>query len=199
VKINWNFPQPRSGLAGEWDKFIGPGATSAEVELGLAFSSLWTLVVIGYVMTEGLNWSVWQFIVAGLFAFDLAGGIFVNAMSTAKRWYHREGQGRSQHFGFTAVHVFHIAVVAWLFRGMDWTYFLGMSAYLLAAALLILWTPLYLQRPVAMSLLAISIPLSAIAFPPTHGLEWFIPFLFLKLLVSHLLREEPYRPDSEAP
>lgn len=195
---NWKYPQPRAGLAGEWDKFIGPGATSAEVRLGLAFSALWTGAVLTYGAWQQLGWSGWQMLAAGLFAFDLAGGIFVNAMSSAKRWYHRVGQGHWQHFGFTAAHVVHIAVVTWLFRGMDWTYFVGMSAYLLAAALLILWTPLYLQRPVAMSLFALSIPFSLLIFHPTHGLEWFIPFLFLKLLVSHLLREEPYRPEGEA-
>ncbi len=29
------------------------------------------------------------------------------------------------------------------------------------------------------------------------GLEGFVPFLYLKLLVSHILREEPYRPEDE--
>lgn len=198
MNMNWKYPQPRAGLAGEWDKFIGPGATSAEVGLGLAFSALWMGAVLMYAAWQQLGWSGWQMLAAGLFAFDLAGGIFVNAMSSAKRWYHRAGQGRWQHFGFTAAHVVHIAVATWLFRGMEWVYFIGMSAYLLAAALLILWTPLYLQRPVAMSLFALSIPFSLLIFHPTRGLEWFIPFLFLKLLVSHLLREEPYRPKGES-
>lgn len=198
MNINWKYPQPRNGLAGAWDKFIGPGATTAEVDWGLVFSSLWAIAVLAYVITQQLHWSAWQMIFAGLFAFDLAGGIFVNATSTAKRWYHREGQGGWQHFGFVAVHVLHIGIVAWLFRGMDWAYFFGMSAYLLAATAAIILFPLYLQRPIAMSLFAMAIPLSMVVFQPTHGLEWFIPFLFLKLMVSHLLREEPYRPDLEA-
>jgi hypothetical protein len=27
---------------------------------------------------------------------------------------------------------------------------------------------------------------------PGKGLEWFIPLLFIKLLISHLIRDEPY-------
>jgi hypothetical protein len=34
---------------------------------------------------------------------------------------------------------------------------------------------------------------------PTPGLEWVVPFLFLKLLLSHLLKEAPYRPATELP
>jgi hypothetical protein len=40
--------------------------------------------------------------------------------------------------------------MAGLFRGMDWGYFVVNYAYLLAAAALVLLTPLYLQRPLAM-------------------------------------------------
>lgn len=76
---------------------------------------------------------------------------------------------------------------------MDWGYFAVFSIYLLAATIVILKIPLYLQRPMALSPVAIFILINAYAFS-TPGLEWFIPFLFLKLLVSHLVHEEPYRP-----
>ncbi|MHA1379184.1 MAG: hypothetical protein ACTSRG_12450 [Candidatus Helarchaeota archaeon] len=34
-------------------------------------------------------------------------------------------------------------------------------------------------------------------FTPTIGLEWFVPVFFCKLLIAHILREEPYRPENE--
>ena len=32
-------------------------------------------------------------------------------------------------------------------------------------------------------------------FASTVGLEWFLPLFFLKILISHLLKEAPYRPE----
>jgi len=32
-------------------------------------------------------------------------------------------------------------------------------------------------------------------FAAPQGLEWFLPLFYLKLLISHVLREEPYRPE----
>jgi hypothetical protein len=34
--------------------------------------------------------------------------------------------------------------------------------------------------------------------PQPQGLEWFLPLFYLKLLVSHLPTEEPYRPAAES-
>lgn len=147
-----------------------------------------------YAFLQGFDWSPVQYLIATLLAFDIVGGIVTNAASSAKRWYHREGRGFRAHFGFVAFHVVYVFLVAWLFRSMDWGFFGAVSLYLLVAAYLVLKTPLYLQRPLAFGLLAFSFLLSLYAFAPTPGLEWFVPFLFLKLIVSHLLREEPYRP-----
>ena len=58
--------------------------------------------------------------------------------------------------------------------------------------------PTYVRRPLAFGLLAATIFVSLYALPPTAGLEWFMPVLFLKLDVAHLVREEPYRPRGES-
>ena len=62
------------------------------------------------------------------------------------------------------------------------------------ASLLILRSPLYLQRPVAFSVFGLGLLANTYLAAPTPGLEWFLPIFLLKLLLSHLLREEPYRP-----
>lgn len=194
TQIRWEPPEPREGLAGAWDKFVGPGATPAEIWLQAVLATAAGIAVPVYAILNDLGWTTVQLVVAGLLAFDIIGGVITNATSTAKRWYHREGQGFRQHFGFVAIHAVQVLLVAWLFRGGDWIFFGVMYGYLLTAAWIILRTPLYLQRPVALVLYCGTILLGTYAFAPTAGLEWFIPFFFLKLLVSHLLKEAPFHP-----
>lgn len=194
TKINWNYPQPRAGLAGALDRFFGPGTTPAEAWLEGAFSVAAGAALPIYALLKGLEWTPIQYLIAALLAFDIVGGIVTNAASSAKRWYHRQGQGFRAHYGFVAFHVVYVLLVAWLFRSMDWGFFGAVSLYLLGTAYLVLKMPLYLQRPLALGLLAGSFLLGTYVLSPTRGLEWFVPFLVLKLVVSHLLREEPYRP-----
>lgn len=198
MKISWTPPEPRAGLAGEWDKFIGPGATRAELWLQWLGTVGLTavLALININQRRQLGWSTWQWLIFLLFAFDLSGGIITNATSTAKRWYHRAGQRFVDHLGFVAVHGLHLALVAWLFRGGDWPYFVVYYGYLLVATAVILRTPLYLKRPLALLLYSGTLLLNSSIILPTAGLGWFIPFFFLKLLVAHLIPEAPFQPDS---
>lgn len=197
MKIEWIPPEPRPGLAGAWDKFIGPGATDAEQWLQLvgALGLTAVLTLLNITQRSELNWSIGQWLVFLLFAFDLSGGIVTNATSAAKRWYHRAGQRFIDHFGFVAVHGIHLAVVAWLFRDGDWLYFAVYCGWLLVGTAVILRTPLYLQRPLALLLFSGSLLLNNSIILPTIGLGWFIPFFFLKLLVAHLVPEAPFQPE----
>jgi hypothetical protein len=197
-RIEWNYPAPRPGWRGEWDRFIGPGATRAELGLEISAATLAALAMLAYALLVPLGWNGWQTAVAVLFAFDLAGGVVTNATSTAKRWYHRDGQRTGQHLLFLAVHSIHLALVAWLFRGGDWAWAVGWFAFLMGASLLVVRLPLYLQRPAGLAAFGVGLVLHQYLLPITPGLEWFIPVFLLKLLVSHLLREEPYREEEIA-
>jgi hypothetical protein len=191
----WDYPEPRSGWRGEFDRFMGPGATRAELMLEFGFALFGGVAMLAYALTSFSQWSIIQIGVAVLLAFDIAGGVVTNATSSAKRWYHRAGQGARQHLQFVALHVIHLVIAAWLFRSGDWLFAIVFSIYLLLTALAIVRAPLYVQRSLALGLTGVAIVMGLIVFVPTPGLEWFIPLLFLKLLVSHLLREEPYLPD----
>ena len=196
-QINWNYPPPRPGWRKEIDTFIGPGVTRAELTLELGVSLVAGLGMLLYAFLQPLGWNGWQIALAVLLAFDLAGGVVTNATSTAKRWYHRPGQRLRDHVIFIAVHGVHLALVAWAFRAGDWAWAVGWYAFLMFASLLILLIPLYLRRPVAFSMVGLGLLLALYLDTPVPGLEWFIPVFLLKLLVSHLLREEPYRPLNE--
>lgn len=197
MKISWTPPKPRPGLAGTWDKFIGPGATDAELWLqlggGLALTAVLTLPLIS--QRNALNWSTGQWLIFLLFAFDLSGGILTNATATAKRWYHRPGQRFIDHFGFVAVHGLHLLLVSWLFRDGDWVFVAVYYGYLLLGTAVILRSSLHLKRPIALLIYSGSLLLNSSYILPTTGLGWFIPFFFLKLLVAHLLPEAPFEPD----
>lgn len=192
MQISWTPPEPRAGWRGWWDRFIGPGATSAEVWLQLVGALGLTAALLVFTLPQAA-WSPLQVGVLALLAFDLSGGIITNATSTAKRWYHRAGQGWRQHLAFVLPHGAHLALLAWLFPGVGWLFALFSYLYLIAATLGVLFTPLYLQRPLALIAYAGALLLNAALAPPL-ALAWFVPLLFLKLLVAHLLKEAPFRP-----
>ncbi len=188
--INWNAPEPN----GAFDRFVGPGATNTELLLqigGAVASAVFIVIIAAY---ADLGWTIVQNIVAAFLALDIAGGIITNATSSGKRWYHRAGQGTAQHMTFVALHVIQPLLVVVFFDLGNWWFVIGGYGYALIAASIILYVPLYLQRPIAGLLLAVGIALSLYVIPVPRYFEWFLPLYFIKLLFSHLLREEPYRP-----
>jgi len=194
VNIGQHRSHPRPGWLGWLDRFAGPEATPAELWIQF-LPALGALVVApAYALTLPIQWTGVQLGLIALLGLDLVGGVLTNATLSAKRWYHRPGQGWPQHLSFVALHVVHVFLVAWLFRGGDWLFFGAGAGYLLGAATVIVFSPRQLQRPVALGLFGIALLGDCYGFTPTPGLEWFVPFFFLKVLVSHLLPEEPYSP-----
>jgi hypothetical protein len=63
-------------------------------------------------------------------AFDTAGGIITTATSSARRWYHRSGQGFKQHFAFVSIHLLHLALVSWLYLAFDVAWFALLVSHL---------------------------------------------------------------------
>lgn len=183
-------PPPRSGFLGFWDRFVGPGTTPAENNLTLLSGLLGTAFALWLLLDQRA--SGLQLVLAGLLAFDIFGGVVANATRAAKRWYHRPGVRPYDQLGFVALHLVHLGLVAWSFRAGDWLFFGIFALVLLLSTLLILRAPPYLKRPLALALYMASLLLSLYAFGPTLGLEWFIPLLFLKLLVSHLIPEKTF-------
>lgn len=199
-KIEWIPPEPRKGLSGQWDKFVGPGATNSEEYLQL-IGGILLAVMLGvflWLQRDTLGWSGLQVAIVALFIADISGGIITNATSAAKRWYHRPGQHTLRaHLPFIATHGIHLLGITVFFRDMDWAYFMTMYAFLMGSTVLLIKIPLHLQRPLGMTLYPIGILLGMYAFVPSPGLEWFLPFFYLKLLISHLLVEAPFSPDEE--
>jgi hypothetical protein len=200
MNIQWTPPAPRKGLIGKWDEFVGPGQTKAELWMiwggGLALAA----ACIAYFFSQQVAIpNIWQIILLVVMAIDISGGIITNATSPAKCWYHRSGQGTKQHLGFIAIHGLYLLLVGCLFLDCNWLYFFVFFTYMLLTTIIALSMPLYLQHPMAFMLYAGAIVLNLTSFARIPGLEWFIPFLFLKLLVAYLLTEAPFRPEEQSP
>ena len=191
---NWNYPVPRSGFRGLLDKAFGPGYTRQELRLQLAVPVIAAIGVPLLASQAGLGWTLLQQIVAAFLTLDGVGGVITNSTSSGKRWFHRTTQGPVQHLGFVTAHLLHFAIVAWVFANGSLHWFIGASAYLLVSALLVIYAPLYLQRPISGGLLALGLIFNTYFLPTIEGLQWLLPVFYLKLLGAHLTREEPYRP-----
>jgi hypothetical protein len=184
-----HLPNPREGLLGALDRFVGPGATRAELALQFILPLGVAGAAVSYADSAVGTWSTLQYILCAILAFDIMGGIITNASSSGKRWYHRNGRSRLHHFGFVTLHLGHLALVSWLFLGLDIAWLATTGIYLLIAGLTILFTPLYLQRPVALIMYVGSVLIAIYALAPPLGIEWFLPLFYLKLLVAHLPKE----------
>ena len=177
---------PRSGLRGMLDRLVGPGASGAELAFQFVFATLAAAVAIASAAARVSEWGVIHYIASALIAFDLAGGVVTTATPAGIRWHARSDLGRIHHLAFAAIHIVHLAVVAWLFRAFDLPFLALHAGLLLASAAAILAAPRYLRRPAAMALYAVTVVVVLYAFEATPGLEWFLPLFYLKLLVGYL-------------
>lgn len=186
VKTNINnLQKPRQGLAGIWDSIVGPDMPATEMWLFLIPTLLGTVAVPVYAILNQLGWNLIQLIIATILAFDLVGGAIVNETQTTKRWHHKPTHGFKYHFLFVAMHLQPL-IVAWLYPGGNWTYFLFVYSYLILATLIILLSPLSLQRALSIVLYMGGMVLYSYVLSPIPGMEWFLPVYFLKLLISYL-------------
>lgn len=197
VRINWRY-------SGQTDGFFGTGATSEERILATSAAALFTLLIVmtlkwqGYEAAQG-----WRFWVLLALAFDVAGGVTANMLNSCKRYYHAPIQNNEygfaafskNSFGFALIHI-HPIIASWVFGGGLTGGVIWYSA-LLAGTALTLATPLYLRRPMAASVVITAIIVNQFWLPVAPGMEWFIPCLFIKIVLAHAVREEPYRPTSD--
>jgi hypothetical protein len=189
--IQWEPARPRSGVAGSWDRLVGPEATAAENAITVLAGVCG--VALAWALAPG-GWAAWKVVLACVLAFDIIGGIAANASAAAQRWYHRPGVGRREHLGFAALHVVQIAAVAWAYRDGDLGYVAAGMVWLLGAVAVLLWAPLYLRRTLALCAVLAGVVLLDVACSPTPGLEWFAAAFYLKLLAAHANREAPFAP-----
>ncbi|ADQ69480.1 hypothetical protein C499_12065 [Halogeometricum borinquense DSM 11551] len=176
---------PRSGVLGLWDRLVGPDATRGEHGLVLAYALSFAVGLLAYVRIQSLGWSLVQQAVVAVFALDIAGGIVANTTDAGARWWHRSSQGPWDHFGFVSAHL-HPFVLAVLFETVTWYESALIYGFLIVSAALVLLSPHRFRRPVGMLLVSVGVLVGLMLVSVEPGLEWFAPFLYLKLVGGHL-------------
>ncbi|TLM98638.1 MAG: hypothetical protein FDZ75_01910 [Actinobacteria bacterium] len=171
------------------DPLTGPDATTAELLLGWGAAFLAAAVQLVWALRFG-HWSALQTAVAVLFAFDIGGGVVVNATRSGRRYWHRVEMTRAKELTFFAAHV-HPFIVAWLWPGFSLMQAAGLYASMLACAVLVaIVTPDYLKRPVAFGLTAIGLVLGVTVFRTPPGLVWLPLLYYVKLIAAHAVPDE---------
>ncbi|MFW9996123.1 MAG: hypothetical protein ACFFD4_29045 [Candidatus Odinarchaeota archaeon] len=191
---SWDFREPRKGLKGEFDKFFGPDTNKKELTLILVTALAGGVLAVILPTLTGVEWwNIFQYIVVLVLSLDVLGGVVTNVSNSAKRWYHRPGQPTRNFYKFILPHL-HPVLLGMLFLPLEDGLLYGFGAYffLILSATIILQVPVYYQRMTAFVLYTVSIYLTMYLFPVIPALEWFLPVFYLKLLLGHLVREEPY-------
>lgn len=194
--VDWSLP------AAKPDPVYGTGVRREERLLALAVAAAATVgVLVAAAADAQVRWAIWQYLVAGIVAFDLAGGVVANGLNSAKRdHFARESTLGATLFGrlvrrpilFAAVHVQPI-LVGLLFSGGTWWWGLVWYLIVLTSVIVVRRVPLYLQRPAALSFCVLAALLTPVVAAP-NGFWWLPTIMVLKLTLAHAVQEEPYRP-----
>ena len=192
AQIDWQ-------CAGDFGFTVGYQPTAAERFIA-NYPALLVPVLLYFLSWQDLGWSVFQIAVASFLALDMIGGVLTNSLGSMKRFLHTDQQLPMNWLGklvgnklvFPAIHVQIFA--APLFFDIGWSYGFFWYGVMMAAVLLIHKLPLYLHRPVALMMVMLSIIIGQVVFIAPPGLEWLAPIYMIKLVLSHGVREEPYRP-----
>ncbi|MCM6774052.1 hypothetical protein NDR87_11270 [Nocardia sp. CDC159] len=192
--IDWTIPPTPPGWRGRLLRFLGPGKTRAEETVELVGGALGVAVIAWYLwhFDAAAQWPAWKLALIGVLAVDLVGGVLTNATNAAKRWYHRDAPGIvRKRRTFVALHLAHLAAVAFVLLPAAWDWFAVNAVLLLAAAALIERVPLGVKRPTAMAAWLTVVTITPIVYALPTALAWFTPIFYLKLLISHLIPEAP--------
>lgn len=192
VPIEWDYK-------GKADFASGTGATKWEKILTQISLIVVPLFLIIYGLKIDIDWNLIQWGVALILAVDVGGGVVSNSLNSYKRFYHtpvNANDNASTKFVknrtiFALLHI-HTILIALLYHhfigwGVFWYVLLNLSVWFVESQ------PLYLHRPLAMGLIMIAILLNTYILVPPTMFEWLIPFMFIKIVYGHSVREEPYR------
>ncbi|WP_223294975.1 hypothetical protein [Marinomonas mediterranea] len=114
------------------------------------------------------------------------------SQTTDLSWLQRLVKNR---FLFPALHFQLFAIP--LVLDVTWSYAIFWYLFMMLSIFLIHMLPLYLHRPIALLIVIIAIVMGPTLFSVPTGLEWLSSIFIIKLVLSHCVREEPYRPDDQ--
>ncbi len=179
------------------DYLFGPDATRLE-KGGVLLAALFSgSAVAAFWLCEQPGWPLWVLLVTVAVAADLGGGVVANFLPSCKRFYHQQPSLEALWWEkallnplvFSALHIYPILI--WAIHS-DVQVRVGVLWYLLLLGFTIILrgTPDNLKRPAAGLIVLAVLLLNALALPSPAGLSWFIPALFIKLVLAHQVPPE---------
>jgi hypothetical protein len=193
TKIDWDYE-------GKPDELFGTGATKVEKVIaylgGLIIPCALALLGIKGIV----HWTWWQWIIAIIIGADISAGAVANALNSCKRFYHSPIKAWEEKYRlaknpifFSALHIYPL-IICLAFDRTNWLFAITWYTLLIFSTWVINQIPLYLHRPMSIFIVLIVIIANAYFISPIPGFEWLAPLLFIKIIVGHAVREEPYRP-----
>ena len=183
-KTKGTVPPPRDGLIGEWDKFVGPGASRWENAGTLGFAAVGAVSAPALVKRQRPEANPVELAAAAAMGLDLGGGAWCNETPSCKRWYHRLGSRRRDRVAFAALHLYPFLAEVVSGRRQWRNAFVSYSSLVASAALLELAST-ESKRSVAGGLYTVWLAGSSIVAPPPAGYAWLPSVLGFKLLLGH--------------
>ena len=189
---------------GKTDLAVGTQATTIEKILGWTAGFIGVVLILFYYLQNDLNWTIWQYIIAVIIAYDVVGGAVANSLNSCKRFYHSSIQTFEPSYVklaknpwlFSIIHI-HPLIVSLIFPSASLFYGLFWYLTLQISVLTVIKIPLYLQRPVSMFTIVTALLINEYLVNSPIGFEWLVPVLFIKIVYGHIVKEEPYRPKTE--
>lgn len=196
VNIDWTY-------SGDPDPFLGTNASDGEKALSYTAATIITtlVAVLDYISPHPVANTWWRLATLILLAYDTAGGTVANSLNSYKRFYHTFAQADDGFIGrflkiphvYTLLQV-HPLIISWVFRTPIERAVLWYLA-LQIAVVAVLGVPLHLRRPMAVAVSVTAILIHGGLVPlAKFGWDWFVPCLFIKVVIAHIVQEEPYRP-----
>ena len=164
---------------------IAPGATAGERLLG--YGAGVSGAVCAAVLATYAGLPPWGVVVLAAVAFDVFGGVVVNATLSGSRRFHRPDTPRWSALGFVAFHVHPFVLALLLPEQMSWGAATVTYSGIVLATVLVTFVPRSLCPPVAFASAAVLIAVTTSVLPVADVVGWVLPLLIVKLLLSHLL------------
>lgn len=164
---------------------IAPGATAGERLLG--YGSGVSGAVFAGVLAAHAALPLWAVVVLAAVAFDVFGGVVVNATLLGSRRFHRPDTPRWSALRFVAFHVHPFALAFLLPEQMPWGAATVAYGGIVLATVSVVLTPRSFRQPVAFVSAAILIAVTTSVLQAAAVVGWVLPLLVVKLLLSHLL------------
>lgn len=162
---------------------------SARLLLVLVLIAAFSALYLHYTRS-GLQWSLPQILCASVLLLDGLVGVWMLATNpgSAHRGVLRLAVLR--HLGLACWHLSHLALVAWFFAVGDIVWFVGAASALVLAVVIAQCLPGRLRLPGVCVLYFLCLLWAFYYLPPIRGLEWYLPLLFIKLLLAYPLGEQ---------